>query len=142
MVDRGVRDGEVYGYVAQRVQRVVLAGHSLELRGAESAVVTIAYRDVFPPAAPTGLVAVAGGGGGRVPALDLVWDASADDGVTGYVVYRREGGEFKRLATVAVPAYRDVGVTPGVAYTYRVTAVDARGNESAASAEISEMVRP
>ena len=140
MVDAGVRDREGYVYTAQRVQRVNLAGHALELRGAESGPVAIAYRDVFPPAAPTGLVAVAGGG--KTPSIDLVWDASADEGVTGYVVYRLEGQEFRRLAATAVAAYRDLTVTPGVAYRYRVTAVDARGNESAAGAEIQEMVRP
>ena len=142
MIDRGVRDQEGYTYRAQRVQRVVLAGHSLELRGPESAVVTISYQDVFPPGPPTDLVAVAGGGGGRAPSIDLVWDASAEEGVTGYTVYRRDAGEFRKLATTQVAAYRDLTVSLGVQYTYRVTATDARGNESGPSAEMREMVRP
>jgi fibronectin type 3 domain-containing protein len=37
-----------------------------------------------------------------------------------------------------VPAYRDSDVKPGVRYSYSVSAVDARGNESARSEEASE----
>jgi fibronectin type 3 domain-containing protein len=41
---------------------------------------------------------------------------------------------------VRSPAYRDFAVTSGKTYTYAVSAVDVRGNESQRSAETSESV--
>lgn len=38
------------------------------------------------------------------------------------------------------PAYRDMAVESGKTYTYSVSAVDARGNESGRSEETSEAV--
>jgi fibronectin type 3 domain-containing protein len=41
---------------------------------------------------------------------------------------------------VKTPAYRDANVMPGKSYSYYVSAVDVRGNESARSEEASETV--
>ncbi|MDQ3264427.1 MAG: lamin tail domain-containing protein [Myxococcota bacterium] len=87
--------------------------------------------DLSAPSAPTNLVASASGTNGA----DLTWAASTDDvGVTGYRVYRStSGGAFALAGTTPVTGFSESGLTPGVAYAYRVTAVDGAGNESAAS---------
>ncbi len=144
MIDPGVQDGDTYTYVAQRVQTFSLEGHTLELRGEPSAPVTFAFRDTFPPRMPTGLVLVPGGGFGEPASIDLVWDSNFEPDLLGYTVYRsQDGGSFERLnaAPLAVPSYRDMKVEPGRRYTYRVTAIDQRKNESAPSAEAGETLR-
>jgi chitodextrinase len=63
--------------------------------------------------------------------VSLSWNASTDNGsVVGYRVYR-DGSE---IATATSTSYSDTGVTNGRSYSYRVTAVDAFGNESDLSA--------
>jgi len=143
MVDRSAVDGSSYTYVAQRVRRVTLDGHELELRSAASVPVSITYKDVFPPKAPTGLELVPSGGFGDAPSIDLSWDANAENDVLGYNVYRAENGEFVKVNAelLPAPAYRDLRVEPGHTYSYRVTAVDQRQNESAPGAAIRETLR-
>src|SRR5204863_56368 len=71
------------------------------------------------------------------------WDASTDDtGVTGYRVYRQNAdGTWPASATASTDAstrsLTDKSLTDGASYTYRVTAVDGAGNESAPSATAS-----
>ncbi len=143
MVDTGVRDGDTYRYIAQRVRTVTLNGQRLELRSVPSAAITFTFHDVFPPKAPAGLVLVPGGGFGESPSIDLSWDANFENDVAGYNVYRSESGSFVKLnaEAVAAPAFRDVHVEPGHTYSYRVTAVDQRRNESAPSVAVSESLR-
>ena len=76
-----------------------------------------------PPAAPTGLRAMAGDATVR-----LEWNASPEPDVTGYRVYRAtaSGGPYTRVAAVAAPSHLDTGLTNGVTYYYVVTARDAR----------------
>jgi len=104
----------------------------------ESAVTSeheVRYVDRFPPPAATELVALAEPGRVR-----LVWRASEADDLAGYLVYRRAGdaGAFERLTAKPVEAaeYVDKVVQGGKSYTYRVTAVDQAGNESAPSGEV------
>jgi hypothetical protein len=144
-IDRTVQIGHTYTYIAQRVLKVQVGAQTLELRSAPSAAVAVPVRDVFPPEAPAGLVAVpafVGEGQVQKPAIDLSWEPDVEPRVTGYRVYRREGdtGAWQRLGTdlVPVPAYRDAAVVAGHIYTYRVTAVGDANNESAASAEVTE----
>jgi len=63
--------------------------------------------------------------------------------VLGYNVYRSSGGEFVKVTAeiVPVPSFRDMHAEPGQQYTYRVTAVDQRGNESAPGASATETLR-
>ena len=142
-IDTTVRDGDTYTYVGQRVSTVTFGSQTLELRSLPSPVVTLAYRDVFPPKAPTGLVLIPGGGFGEQPAIDLSWDASFESDVIGYNVYRSSGAGFDKLnpEPVAVPAFRDTHVEPGRQYSYRVTAIDKRQNESAPGATATETLR-
>jgi hypothetical protein len=100
--------------------------------------------DVYPPAVPTGLQAVFSGPG-QPPFIDLVWAPNTDADLAGYNVYRHEpGGPPVKINTelVKTPAFRDANVPAGNTYLYAISAVDARGNESARSEEASESVPP
>lgn len=149
-IDRTTQKGETYRYTAQRVRKVVLAGHTLELRSLPSPTITAVMRDTFPPASPTGLAAIPGGTGPADRSVDLSWEPVSDPDVAGYIVYRQEvspngarPGQFKRLTTSPVtgPAFSDQTAVPGQRYAYRVTAIDAAGNESAPSADVQETLR-
>jgi subtilisin family serine protease/fibronectin type 3 domain-containing protein len=90
--------------------------------------------DRTAPAAPSGLTATAGDGH-----VGLDWPDNAEADLAGYRVYRRstDGTWSAAIATVTASAYTNTGLTNGSTYTYRVTALDATGNESAASNEAS-----
>lgn len=143
VIDTTVRDGDTYTYVAQRVATLTVGSQKLELRSLLSPVATFTYHDVFPPKAPTGLVLVPGGGFGETPSIDLSWDANFETDVLGYNIYRSNGAGFSKLNADPdpVPAFRDTQVEAGERYTYRVTAVDKRKNESAPGATASESLR-
>jgi hypothetical protein len=76
-----------------------------------------------PPAAPTGLQATPGDG-----RVWLDWNASPEDDVTGYHVYRAttSGGPYDFVGTTVLPELDDGGLTNSVVYYYVVTALDAR----------------
>ncbi len=144
MLDTSVVDGNTYTYIAHRVQTVTISGHTLELRSEPSPPATFTFHDIFPPKPPTGLVLVPGGGFGEAPSIDLSWDANPERDMLGYNVYRGHGSAaFERITAepIPAPAFRDMQVQPGERYTYRVTAVDQRHNESAPGATITETLR-
>ncbi len=143
LIDPTVREGETYTYVAQRVATVTIAGQKLELRSAPSPAATLTYHDVFPPKPPTGLVLIPGGGFGETPSIDLSWDASFETDLVGYNIYRSSGNGLTKLnpEPVPVPAFHDAHVEAGQQYSYRVTAVDKRQNESAPGTTVSESLR-
>jgi hypothetical protein len=112
------------------------------VEGADSAPQKIFTQDVYPPAVPNGLQAVFSGPG-QSPFIDLVWAPNSEADLAGYNVYRREeGAQPAKMNSelVKTPAFRDMKVTAGTTYRYSVSAVDARGNESARSEESSESV--
>jgi hypothetical protein len=151
-VDSAVEYSSAYEYRAQRIVRVELNGQSVELRGEISAPVRIAVEDVFPPAVPTGLAAVATAASAATaespatPAsVDLSWLPVTDRNLAGYIVYRREGdGAWQRISPaqppVIGPGFHDVQVQPGHTYRYAVTSVSPTGHESARSTEAEETV--
>ncbi len=144
MLDRSVRDLESYTYRAQRVQTVSLQGQQVELRSEPSAAVNFAFRNTFPPHAPTAPRSVPVGGFGAPISIDLSWEPGQEADVAGYNVYRQtDAGPFLRLnpTPIAEPALHDAAVQPGHTYTYRVTAIDGRKNESAPSSETREALR-
>lgn len=98
----------------------------------------VRYQDRFPPPPPLELVALAEGGRVR-----LVWRASEAEDLAGYHVYRRGAeGDFARVTgqPLQETEFVDPGVSPGQTYSYRVTAVDALGNESGPGAEVRASV--
>ncbi len=64
--------------------------------------------------------------------IDLSWNVSTDNtGVTGYKIYRNSA----YLTTVTSNSRSDTGLTKNTSYCYRVSAVDAAGNESGQSTQ-------
>jgi hypothetical protein len=143
-IDRTVEIGHSYRYTAERVKMLELGGQRVELRSVASAGLTLAVRDVFPPAVPEGLVA-APGFEGEPPraAIDLSWEPDVEAQVAGYRVYRRDAagaGAWQRIGPelVTEPAYHDAAVVAGRRYAYQVTAVSTAGNESAPGVAVAE----
>ncbi len=129
--DASFEFGQLYAYRVRAV--MVEAGHRAE--SADSDAVEIAPRAVFPPAPPAGLTGLYTANG-----VELIWNPSPAPELAGYNIYRAAAGASPvRLNTSLLrsPLYRDTAVTSGGRYTYRVTAVDSNGNESAPSAEIA-----
>lgn len=144
-LDKEIRFGETYEYRAQRVARIPVGEHTLELAGPLSAPVRIAAVDVFPPAVPTGLAAVATlGQAGAETAIDLSWQPVSDTDLAGYAVHRREGDTpWQRISPaqpIIPPGFHDARVQPGHTYRYAVSAIDQAGHESARSTETEETV--
>ncbi|HKI02322.1 MAG TPA: hypothetical protein VKK31_10095 [Thermoanaerobaculia bacterium] len=99
----------------------------------------VRYQDRFAPPSPGDLVALAEAGRVR-----LVWQASDAEDIAGYNVYRRagDGGAFERVTAQPVEAaeFADTAVRSGQSFSYRVTAVDQSGNESAPGGEVRAVV--
>ena len=86
--------------------------------------------DTKAPTGPTVLTA----GTPSAAAVPLSWNAATDNvGVTGYRIYRNGG----LVSTVTGLSYTDTGLLAGTTYQYKVTAVDAAGNESTPGAVTS-----
>jgi hypothetical protein len=99
--------------------------------------------DTEAPSVPAGLAAAATGS-----TVNLSWTASTDNvGVTKYEVHRSATAEFTADATTKIAdvpsgtTYADAARPAGTWY-YRVDAVDAAGNASAASAAATVVVAP
>ncbi len=134
--------GHDYDYAVAPLSRFALGGQEYEVRGDQSEPQTIGFRDVFPPAAPSGLQAVYAGVPGQ-DAIDLSWNPEQERDLAGYNIYRHEeGAPPARLngELLAAPAYHDGKVSAGRRYFYSVTAVDSHGVESKPSVEASEIV--
>jgi hypothetical protein len=95
----------------------------------------VRYVDRFAPPPPTELVALA-----EARRVRLVWRPSEADDLAGYLVYRRVGetGAFVKVTQQPVVSaeFVDTAIAAGRTYTYRVTAVDQAGNESAPGGEV------
>ncbi|MFE9426561.1 cellulose binding domain-containing protein [Kitasatospora sp. NPDC006697] len=86
--------------------------------------------DTTPPSTPTGLAVT----GTTSSGASLSWAPSTDNvGVTGYTVYR--GGT--QVGSTTGTSFTDSGLSPSTTYSYTVTAHDAAGNTSPASAAVS-----
>jgi hypothetical protein len=136
--DPQVAFGTTYAYSVRSV--VEYPGKTLE--SSDSNILIVTPKDVFPPAAPLGLVVALVPAQGGTPAhLELSWAISPETDVAGYNIYRSEqaGAPGTRLNNqlLLAPAFSDMNMQPGHRYSYTVTAVDRSGNESPASASVS-----
>jgi hypothetical protein len=141
-VDSSFEWEKTYLYRITTVSIVTRPGSDVQVEGGDSPALRVVAHDIFPPAVPTGLQAVASGEGQK-PFVDLIWAPVTNADLAGYNVYRRDAnGAAAKVNSELVksPAYRDRAVVAGPAYVYSVSAVDLRGNESAKSEEASEQV--
>lgn len=129
-----------YTYTAQRILYLAPPNQTVGLAGLPSQPVTIDARDVFPPATPAGLEAIADP---QARAIDLSWQPNTESDLAGYTVYRRDAESSApptRISPPAepAPAFHDATAQPSHTYSYSVSATDRDGNESPRSAEIEE----
>ncbi|QQS15939.1 MAG: fibronectin type III domain-containing protein [Candidatus Moraniibacteriota bacterium] len=129
--DTGLTAETTYRY---RVAAVDAAGNASAQGTAVSATTA---QDSAAPTVPTGVSATAV----SISQINLSWTASTDNiAVTGYKVYRCTGASCSNYTQVGTPSgttYNDTGLTVSTTYRYQVTALDARGNESARSTTVS-----
>jgi hypothetical protein len=146
LLDTSAIAGDPYQYVAERQRTVEIGGRTLEMRSERSAAVVYVLHDVYPPPAPTDLTAAVFPVDPEKPAageaVDLIWQPVDSPNLRGYIVTRQalsdEGkaiGAAVRLtpSPVALPAFHDKLLPEGKKFRYSVTAVDEKGNESAAA---------
>ena len=151
-LDPTAQFGQQYTYSASRVVQQQVGQQTLQLNSSQSPTVQVATRDTFPPAAPSGLVAIPISAvmNNGTPEVDLSWSANTEPDLAQYRVYRRdvttnqpmrriapEGASPSAVDAIVAPAYRDMHVQAGQTYTYAVTAVDTSGNESPQSAAVT-----
>jgi hypothetical protein len=138
--DRDFEFGKAYGYFV----RAVAAGTEGAVESGDSQAAKIVPRDVFPPASPAGLVALAG-----ESFISLSWRPAKEPDLDGYRVWRKEAGgpAFGALGggLVRENVFTDRLAAKGVSYIYAVSAVDRTGNESPKSegaAVVAKGARP
>ncbi|WP_223789413.1 CARDB domain-containing protein [Marinicella meishanensis] len=99
-------------------------------------VIIVVSQQLLPP--PQGLVISAPPGGQQ---LSLTWQAIVDTQFSHYIIYRSESltEGFAPIHQLTESSHDDTGLTNGIRYHYRLTAVDLTGNESLPSAVVSAM---
>ncbi len=131
----------VFDHTYVYIVRSVVQVEGVELESSDSQPVMVTPRDIFPPAAPQGLVAalLPGATPGRF-IVDLSWSINLETDLAGYRIYRSEQegirGQLVTPDLLPTPAVRDTSVEPGHRYWYTVTAVDRAGNESEPGAPV------
>jgi hypothetical protein len=127
--DTTLAPGDRWCYVVRTV-----ASSEPVVESAGSGEACVENKDVFPPAAPTGVAVLL-----REDGLELSWSPSLEADLASYRVYRAEaGGAPVRRGEVAAPetVFHDTALSPGAVLAYTVTAVDRDGNESPPSAPV------
>jgi fibronectin type 3 domain-containing protein len=122
--DSGLTNGTTYYYVVSALNAAGESANSSQANATPTAPAT-------PPAAPTGLQAIAGNA-----QVSLSWSAST--GATSYNVQRSttSGGPYTQVAAPTTTSDTDTGLTNGTTYYYVVAASNAAG-QSANSSQVS-----
>ncbi|MEF2968419.1 lytic polysaccharide monooxygenase [Paenibacillus sp. M1] len=116
-----------------QVKAVDAAGNLSSGSNTVSVTTNPAASDTSPPTAPGSLTVQ---GTPTSSSVSLAWTASTDNvGVTGYRIYR--GTALAGTVSGTTTTYTVTGLSASTAYTFTVRAVDAAGNESAASNSVS-----
>ncbi|MBM3295138.1 MAG: hypothetical protein FJY82_11545 [Candidatus Aminicenantes bacterium] len=128
----------VFGQPVRYFVRAVAGGEAVE--SADSRAVEVVPKDVFPPAVPTDLTALAG-----LEVITLSWNPNREPDFLGYKIWRRAEGSPQFDLLTASPllenAYADAAVEKGRRYEYAVSAVDREKNESGRSQAVSEVIK-
>lgn len=132
-LDTSARYGQRYIYTVTTVARRDPLVESRLSGEAE-----VLYQDRFSPEPPAGLVALT-----ESDRVRLRWDASSSRDVRTYHVYRRDKGDFRKLTAnpTSKREFLDSEVNSGNSYTYRVTGLDALGNEGDPGEEVTVTLR-
>jgi len=135
------RDGNiVFGRTYRYFVRAAASASPPLAESEDSEVVEVEAKDVFPPAAPTGLTAV-----GSAGVIALSWDVGQESDLAGYRVWRREDSqtEYTLIQELAATenSCSDSGVEKNKRYVYAITALDTAGNESPKSSPVSGVMR-
>ncbi|MSN27163.1 MAG: hypothetical protein GJV46_14990 [Geobacter sp.] len=127
-IDSGLSASTSYSYKVSAIDAV--GNESGQSSSSTATTLAAVITDMTAPSVPTGLSASSI----SASQINLLWTASTDNvGVTGYKIYR--GGVY--VATATGTSYPDSGLTASTSYSYRVSAIDAAGNESSQSSSIS-----
>ncbi len=104
------------------------SGNEADSTGAALGFTTLSTADTEPPAKVAGVTAAAGASEAM-----LSWAVNTEADLAGYRIERASGGgAFEVIAEgLTKTTYRDVDLTAGTAYQYRVIAVDASANRNA-----------
>jgi hypothetical protein len=110
-LDVSIRYGARYDYSVQAVRPAGDADAESDLAGP----VSVTPEDRFPPAAPSGLSALAG-----LNSIELTWAPNAEPDLRGYRLYRAAGGAplVPYADLVEAPAFSDRQVEAGKRYRY------------------------
>ncbi len=124
--DTGLLPVTNYGYVVQAYDA------ASNTSGGSTQLDTQTAYDTTNPSVPANLVASSR----TDSSITLGWDLSTDNvSVSGYDIYR--GSNPTPIATTGSTSYTDSGLSVDTAYTYKVRAHDASGNNSAQSTQLS-----
>jgi fibronectin type 3 domain-containing protein len=121
--DSSLTNGTTYYYVVSAVSSAGESANSAQASATPAAA---------PPPVPINLTATPGNA-----TVSLAWTASS--GATTYNVKRAttSGGPYTQIATPTSPSYTDSALTNGTTYYYVVAAVNAAGESSANSTQVS-----
>lgn len=113
-----------------------------DIRGNQAEISVPVIIDNLPPAAPTGVVAVA-----NQNTVTLSWDVNPEEDLLGYIIFRNEhivnadSGVIGDLEPYAIidPTYQDAEL-PDNRYSYGVAAIDKAGNLSVLSEPVEVLI--
>ena len=137
--DSEITFGTTACYAVQTLEHV---NEDLEIYGDASPATCVVFTDTFPPAPPTGLIAVTDAG-----SINLVWNENTESDIDGYLVLRGLASDatLEPLTPEPInePTYRDASVVSGEQYVYQVMAVDhvVPRNVSQPSGQITQTAR-
>ncbi|WP_406462698.1 discoidin domain-containing protein [Streptomyces sp. NBC_01622] len=95
--------------------------------------------DTTPPAAPGGLTVT----GHTSSSVSLSWNTSTDNvGVTGYRILQASGSTSTQVGTTGSTSFTVTGLGASTAYTFDVVALDAAGNVSQPSNQVTVTTDP
>ncbi|MFG3019036.1 discoidin domain-containing protein [Streptomyces sp. NPDC048254] len=95
--------------------------------------------DTTPPTAPSALTAT----GHTANSVSLTWNPSTDNvGVTGYRILQVSGSTSTQVGTTSSTSFTVTGLGASTAYTFAVAALDAAGNVSQPSNQVTVTTDP
>lgn len=120
-------DAPPYGEHQYRVTAVASSGPP-RIESLPSPPATANFRDLVPPPSPANVSELV-----ETRLVRLVWDAVDAPDLAGYNIYRYEGTARLKMTPIGAlktTFFGDESPSPGITYTYAVTAIDSNGNES------------